>query len=96
MQMFHQILLVFALACSGCVASQPESGRTVAAYDVPLPTAQDRKDFIRILDSEARTAGFHLDAASDENLEQLSISPMTVNAAIWRGDDEELVASAMA
>jgi hypothetical protein len=90
-------ILLIAL-CSACgVAPQPESNRTVAAYEVPLPTVAERHQFLEVLRGEAVAAGFHVDAATEEELRILSeVSPLTMNASIWRGDnDEEIVASAM-
>jgi hypothetical protein len=86
------------LACSACrVAPQPESARTVAAYEVPVPTARDRDDLVALLRQEAVAEGFHVDAASPDQLRgQSEVSPITINAAVWRGDrDEEAVASVM-
>jgi hypothetical protein len=86
------------VACSACrVAPQPGSARTVAAYEIPLPTALDRAALIDLLSEEARAEGFHVDASSDEVNKQLSeVSPLTINAAVWRGkDDDEPIASVM-
>lgn len=86
------------LACSACaVAHQPESARTVAAYEVPVPTARDRDDLLALLRQEAQAEGFHVDAASPDELRaQSQVSPLTINAAVWRGDqDDEAVASVM-
>lgn len=86
--------LLFALLLAACgPARQPE---TVAAFEVPLPTAEDKTGFLNLLRSVAETHGYHLDAASPADLRQLSeVSPMTLHAAVWRGDDAEVVASAM-
>jgi hypothetical protein len=82
---------------SGCgVAHQPESLRTVAAYEVPLPTPTDKANFLTLLKTEAQVQGFHVDAATPAELEaQSGVSPITFNAAVWRGDDDEVIASAM-
>ncbi|HKX80347.1 MAG TPA: hypothetical protein VJM34_17685 [Novosphingobium sp.] len=83
---------------SGCgVAHQPESARTVAAFEVPLPSAAERSEFLALLSSEAKAEGLHLDASTPEELQQLSdVTPMTIHAAVWRGDnDEESLASVM-
>lgn len=90
--------LALLTLCLGCgVAPQPESARTVAAFEVPLPTPQDRAEFLALLSSAAEAEGLHVDAANAEELERLSeVSPMTVHAAVWRGtDDDELLASVM-
>jgi hypothetical protein len=46
---------------------------------------------------EAEAEGFHVDAASPQELETLSkVSRITFNASVWRGEnDEESIASAM-
>lgn len=69
----------------------------MAAFEVPLSTASDREQLLALLSQEAKAEGFHVDAASAEELGQLSkVSPMTIDAAVWRGkDDDEAVASVM-
>ncbi|WP_129586410.1 hypothetical protein [Sphingomonas montana] len=87
-------LLVICIACS--VAEQPKWAETVAAYEVPLPTDADKARFIQLLREEGKARGFHVDAATrDDLLIQSEVSPMTFNASVWRGDDEESMASAM-
>lgn len=84
------------LLCAGCIAAQPESARTVAAFEVPLTTSTDKSEFLDLLRSQAERHGYHVDAASEAELAQMSeVSPITFNAAVWRGDDDEAVASAM-
>ena len=86
------------MICTGCgSAEQPKWGETVAAYEVPLHTSEDKRRFIQLLAKQAETEGFHVDAATSEDLQVLSeVSPMTFSAAVWRGkDDEERIASAM-
>jgi hypothetical protein len=92
-----RIGLFVLLACSACgVAPQPESARTVAAFEVPLPAASDREELLALMQQEANVEGFHIDAASADELRQLSeVSPLTINAAVWRGNDDEAVASVM-
>lgn len=93
-----KIALVLLLACSACgVAPQLKSARTVAAFEVPLSTASDREELVVLLRQEAKAEGFHVDAATADELKQLSeVSPLTINAAVWRGkDDDEAVASVM-
>jgi len=91
--------LVFGplLLCAGCgAAPQPKSLRTVAAYEVSLPAASDKSRFLSILQMEAQAHGYHVDAASTDELKQLStVSPISFNASVWRGNDEEIMASAM-
>ena len=83
--------------CAACgVAPQPDSIRTVAAFEVPLASATDKADFIRLLRLVAKTHGYHVDTASPAELQHMSaVSPITLNAAVWWGNDEEVVASAM-
>jgi len=91
-------MLGLALICTACgVAEQPKWAKTVAAYEVPLPTAGDKAQFIELLTNEAQAEGFHVDAATPQELEvQSQVSPITFNASVWRGeDDEESIASAM-
>jgi hypothetical protein len=89
------------LGITGCgVAAQPESARTVAAFEVPLPSETDRNQFLAVLRTAAETEGMHLDAASSEELKrEAAVSPafkMTMNATVWRGaNDAEAIASAM-
>lgn len=95
--MLRAVPLLFLL-CAACGAvEQPKSARTVAAYEVPLPTASDRQRFLALLNDKAEAAGFHVDAATDEELKATSeVSPQTLNATVWRGKgDEEPIASAM-
>lgn len=90
--------LVLLFACSACgVASQPKTARTVAAYEVPVPNASDRNALLGLLSEEASAEGFHVDADTDEENRQLSeVSPITINAAVWRGkNDDEAIASVM-
>jgi len=93
-----KIAFILLLVCSGCgVAPQPKSARTVAAYEVPLTAGPDREVLIAMLRQEAEAEGFHVDAATTDELRQLSeASPITINATVWRGkNDDEAVASVM-
>ena len=93
-----RVFLSLFLVCSACgIAEQPESAKTVAAYEVPLPTPSDKRRFIALLTQKADVAGFHVDAATDEELKVTSeVSAQTFNATVWRGkDDDEPIASAM-
>lgn len=93
--------LSLLLLCFGCgIAPQPESAETVAAFEVPLPTEQERAEFLAIVRNAAEAEGHHLDAASQEELRQtasaIPAAKMTVHAAVWRGpDDEEPLATIM-
>jgi hypothetical protein len=79
------------------VASQPKSARTVAAYEVPLSTASDRDALVALLRQDAEAEAFHVDAATPDELKQMSeVSPITINATVWRGkNDDEAIASVM-
>jgi hypothetical protein len=93
-----RLLLSFVIVCAACgPVEQPKSAKTVAAYEVPLSTPSDKQRFIALLTEKAQAAGFHVDAATDEELKATSaVSPQTFNATVWRGkDDEEPIASAM-
>lgn len=85
------ILILFCTACG--VAEQPKSGKTVSAYEVPLPTEQDRSAFLGMLNRIAKTEGLHIDAASKEALEHTAVANpparMTIHAAAWRGQDDD-------
>jgi hypothetical protein len=81
-------------------ARQPDSMKTVAAFEIPLPLEADRDQFLSLLRAAAEAEGMHVDAMSKEDLEQQAkVNPniqMTMNAAVWRGsNDDEAVASAM-
>ncbi|MEB0284593.1 hypothetical protein, partial [Sphingomonas sp. 10B4] len=88
--------LLLPLGACGA-ARQSENTPAAAAVDVPLPTKHDRDDFILMLRESAAAHGFHVDAATPEEIQQSnSVSPITVNATVWRGkNDDEVVASAM-
>jgi hypothetical protein len=89
--------LALLILCSACgPVAQPESLRTVAALEVPLSTAPERGEFLEILRRTAAAEGLHVDASTDAELEQLSETPMTINASVWRGaNDDEIIASVM-
>jgi hypothetical protein len=96
--------LVLATICAvilSCgVAPQPESIKTVVAFEVPLQSKADREQFLSVLRAAAEVEGMHVDAERDADLESdAKVSPnfkMTMKAAVWRGsNDEEAVASAM-
>lgn len=88
------LLSVMAVACGSI--EQPESSRTVAAYEVPLPTSGDKEQFLALLEEVGEAEGYHVDFATQNELKVLSeISPMTFKASVWRGEDEESMATAM-
>jgi hypothetical protein len=79
---------------------QPESMKTVAAFEVPLQSKADREEFLSVLRAAAEVEGMHVDAESDADLgSEATVSPnfkMTMKAAVWRGsNDDEAVATAM-
>lgn len=88
---------VLLLGCSACAIEQPESARTVAAFNVPLPTASERRELISILQTEAQAEGLHVDGATDRELSETALpgATLTINATIWRGDDDEALVSVM-
>ncbi len=93
-----RIVLSLALVCAACGAvEQPKSAKTVAAFEVPLPTPADKRRFLALLTQRAEASGYHVDAATDEELKATSeVHRQTFNATVWRGtDDEERIASAM-
>jgi hypothetical protein len=95
------VTVAICLGIVGCgTRAQPESARTVAAFEVPLPSEADRNQFLSVLRSAAAVEGMHVDTLSSEELErEAKVSPtfkMTMNAAVWRGaNDDEAIASAM-
>jgi hypothetical protein len=94
------VTFAICVVVTGCGAAQPESARTVAAFEVPLPSEADRSQFLSVLRAAAEAEGMHVDAASSSELEKMAKAipgaKMTMNAAVWRGsNDEEVVASAM-
>ena len=95
------LVTIFAVfAGCGVAAPQPESAKTVAAFEVPLPSEADRDQFLSVLRAAAQVDGMHVDAASRQELEgEAKVSrnfEMTMNATVWRGsNDDEAVASAM-
>lgn len=93
-----------AVSCAlilGCgVAEQPKSAKTVAAFEVSLPTDADRNEFLAVLREAAQPEGMHVDSESAQDIaEGIKVSSAfarTLNAAVWRGaNDDEAVASAM-
>lgn len=93
-----RFFVCLALICAGCgPVEQPESAKTVAAYEVSLPTAADKLRFLQLLRTQAEAFGYHVDAATASELRvQSEVSPITFNATVWRGDDDdEPMASAM-
>ena len=96
-------IVAFAICTllAGCgVATQPESAKTVVAFEVPLPSEVERNKFLSVLREAAESESMHVDVESTQDLAQeTKISPAfakTMNAVVWRGaNDDEAVASAM-
>lgn len=69
---------------------QPESLRTVAAFEVPIRTAADRTDLLAILNREAAAEGLEVHAESQEALEQrnqtMPDDRTTTSIEVRRGD----------
>ena len=78
------------LLLASCSVPQAESMRAVAAYDILLPMEEEKAAFLDLLESVAETHGYHVDAATPSELERISLSyPISINASIWRGEDDE-------
>jgi len=89
------VLLAISLP-AGCIFAsqpvpQPESLRTVAAYEVPLTSAEDRADLLALFDSEARPLGLAVDAETPEEMEVWArMSPdlrTSIHATVYREGD---------
>jgi hypothetical protein len=95
------VSLTICASLIGCgPAAQPESAKTVAAFEVPLSSEADRDQFMALLRATAAPEGMQVDAESSEDLNaEAKASPnfaMTLKAAVWLGsNDDEVVASAM-
>lgn len=88
------------LSCGACVKPQTASTETVEAFEIALPTPADRAAFLAAVREAARAENAHLDAATDEELQQLGMAmpaaKMSMHAAVWRGtEDEETWATIM-
>lgn len=82
-----------SLLIYGAPAS-PESRVTVAAFEVPLPSAPERRELLDLLRRQAKAEGLHVDAASDEELAHMAKAMpdtvATIDAAIYRGTKDNL------
>jgi hypothetical protein len=64
------VCIAVCLATVACSAStQRKSARTVAAFEVPLPSEADREQFLGILRTAAAAEGMHVDVESKQDLE---------------------------
>lgn len=90
-------LALFLLSAACAIAKQPDSARTVAAFEIPVATADDRQELLTMLSEVAQAESLHLDAATREELQASSVTyRQTISAAVWRGkDDDESIASVM-
>lgn len=70
---------------------QPESARTVAAFEVPLTTAVDRADFLTILSAEAAVEGLDVNVETAQEMERWAeMSPelrKSIHAIVYRSGD---------
>jgi hypothetical protein len=94
------VTLAICLVTTGCGVAQPESARTVAAFEVPLTSEAERSQFLSVLRAAAEAEGMHVDAATSSQLKEMAKAgpefETTMDAAVWRGsNDDEAVASAM-
>lgn len=80
------------LALIACTIRQPESNKTVAAIEVPLFSAEDRTEFLAMLDSVASEQDLHIDSATEDEMafvgKGISAAPKWMNATVWRGSDD--------
>lgn len=89
------VLLAISLPV-GCVRAcqpvpQPESLRTVAAFETPLTTAVERADLLTILTAEAGAEGLDVTAETAQEMERWAdMSPelrKSIDATVYRGGD---------
>ncbi len=89
------LLLAISLPV-GCIRAlqpvpQPESARTVAAFEVPLTTSVDRADFLTILSAEAASEGLDVKVETEQEMERWAeMSPelrKSIHAIVYRGGD---------
>ncbi|HEX7781295.1 MAG TPA: hypothetical protein VF509_00660 [Sphingobium sp.] len=80
----------------GCILAtqpvpQPESARTVAAFEIPLTTAVDRADYLSILSAEAAAEGLDVNIETAQEINKWSeMSPelrRSIHAIAYRGGD---------
>lgn len=92
--MWRALLIGVLLGVAGCIAPQPESLDTVAAFEIPVPTPSDRTELLALVRQEAEADGLQVYANSDEQLRDLSQAipqaSRTVSATVWRGAENGL------
>ncbi len=59
-----RVALASLLMCPACTSEQLKSTKTIAAYEVPLPTASDKQRFAALLSEKAKAFGFRGDSAT--------------------------------
>ncbi|MDD3447207.1 MAG: hypothetical protein PHS60_17535 [Zavarzinia sp.] len=91
------LIACLALVCTGGCTEQPDSAKTVAAYEIPLPTGADKTHFLEILTRAAEAYGLHVEGVTATGLDRMSrVSPVTFHATILRAEDDgEPIALAM-
>jgi hypothetical protein len=87
------LALVICTVFTGCGGvPQPQSAKTVAAFEVPLPSESDREQFLSVLRAAAASAGMHVDAMSKGELQaSAAVSSnfnQTMRAAVWVGSND--------
>lgn len=91
--MWRAVPIGICMVFLGCVAPQPDSGRTVVAFEVPLHTPSDRAEFLAILRQVSQADGLHVDAQSESSLRQtaevIPEAKKTLHATVWRGTEDE-------
>ena len=93
----RMLVLIALTMLYACQVEQPESIRTIAAYEIPLANKAERNAFLDQLGEIAQSEGLHIDRATDTELSYVSnLMPeaaMTIDASAWRGEaDDELEA----
>lgn len=94
------LILIIGIVTAPDRARQSESMKTVAAFEVPLPSEADRDEFLSVLRTAAEMEHMHVYAESGANLASAAKAgqnfQMTMNATVWRGaHDNELIATAL-
>lgn len=88
------VLLAISLPV-GCLRAsqpvpQPQSAKTVAAFEVPLTTAVDRADFLTMLSAEAAAEGLDVKVETAQEMERWAeMRPelrRSIHAILYRGD----------
>lgn len=93
-------ILILVLAIVGFSGKpQPDSIKTVAAFEIPLPTEADGDEFLLVLRAAATSEGMQVDSESKGVLESESKNNpgfhATVKASVWRGpNNHEMIAKA--